>query len=91
MHSLFATFVMPIALEAIGWKLYMINGAWDALQAIYVAICWIETKGLTLEEIDRLIDGKPRLGNGLEEGDVLEGHDIKQVASETVSKIKDDE
>lgn len=38
----------------------MINGAWDVLQLIYVLIYWIETKGLTLEQIDRLIDGVSR-------------------------------
>ena len=84
---------MPIALSAIGWKLYMINGAWDALQAVFVAFCWIETKGLTLEDIDRLMDGKKLLGGrGSEEGtDVIEGYDIKETASETITKVKEDE
>ena len=91
--SLFSTFAMPIALSAIGWKLYLINGAWDALQAIFVAICWIETKGLTLEDIDRLMDGKkPLQGHGSEEGSgIIEGCDLKEGALETVSKVKTDE
>ncbi|CAK7235265.1 hypothetical protein SEUCBS140593_009226 [Sporothrix eucalyptigena] len=43
--------------DAIGWKLYMINGCWDVLELAFVAYFWIETKGKTLEEIDELIDG----------------------------------
>lgn len=57
-HSLFTTFVFPFALEAISWKLYIINGAWDVLETLFVAFFWVETKGLTLEEIDRIFDGK---------------------------------
>lgn len=84
---------MPIALSAIGWKLYMINGAWDALQAVFVAVFWIETKSLTLEDIDRLMDGKKLLDQrGSEEGsDVIDGYDIKETASETVTKIKEED
>lgn len=44
----------PYAVEAISWKMYMINGGWDVLQVIYIAFCWVETKGKTLEEIDGL-------------------------------------
>lgn len=56
--GLFVTFVFPFALNAIGWKLYMINAAWDVLELAFVLLFWVETKGKTLEEIDALIDGK---------------------------------
>jgi hypothetical protein len=49
---------MPIALQAIGYKLYFINGAYDILQVIFVYFLWVETKGKTLEEIDELFDGE---------------------------------
>lgn len=49
---------MPIALFNIGWKTYMINGAWDIAMLIVILYYWIETKGKTLEEIDELIEGK---------------------------------
>jgi hypothetical protein len=49
---------MPIALNNIGYKLYLINGAWDVLIAIIVAIFWVETKGRTLEEVDEIFDGQ---------------------------------
>ncbi|VUC20757.1 unnamed protein product [Clonostachys rosea] len=96
--GLLSTFAMPIALSAIGWQLYMINGAWNALQVLFVAVFWVETKGLSLEDIDRLMDGKKALGGrGTEEvvGDVLEGcspeeYDVKEVGSETITKVKGD-
>ena len=52
------TFSYPYALEAIGWKMYMINGAWDIIELCFVAVYWVETKGLTLEEIDKVLDGE---------------------------------
>ncbi|KAF8853833.1 MFS sugar transporter-like protein [Acephala macrosclerotiorum] len=56
--GLLVTFAFPYALEAIGWKTYMINGAWDVLEVLFVLYFWVETKGKTLEEIDELFDGE---------------------------------
>ncbi|RDW95043.1 hypothetical protein BP5796_00806 [Coleophoma crateriformis] len=56
--GLFVTFAFPFALAAISWKLYMINAGWDVLEFAYIYFCWIETRGKTMEEIDRLIDGE---------------------------------
>jgi sugar porter (SP) family MFS transporter len=55
--GLMVTFSFPFALEAIGWKTYMINGAWDVLELVVVLVFWVETKGRTLEEIDENLDG----------------------------------
>jgi hypothetical protein len=44
------TFAFPYTLEAIGWKTYMINGAWDVLELLFVLFFWFETKGKSLEE-----------------------------------------
>ncbi|RDW78309.1 hypothetical protein BP5796_06161 [Coleophoma crateriformis] len=55
--GLMVTFAFPYALAAIGWKTYMINGAWDILELAFVLLCWVETKGKTLEEIDEMFDG----------------------------------
>lgn len=64
----------PIALEAIGWKTYMINGAWDVLQVVFIIIFWIETKGKTLEEIDEDFEG-PRAATAIHVQDVIDGKD----------------
>ncbi|KAJ7236753.1 hypothetical protein B0H12DRAFT_1075780 [Mycena haematopus] len=54
---LMAVFAFPFALENIGWKTYMINAAWDALEIPFVWWYWVETANKTLEEIDELLDG----------------------------------
>ncbi|KAJ7231682.1 sugar transporter [Mycena haematopus] len=55
--ALMAVFAFPFALENIGWKTYMINAAWDALEIPFVWWYWVETANKTLEEIDELLDG----------------------------------
>ncbi|KAH9905811.1 putative hexose carrier protein [Xylariomycetidae sp. FL2044] len=50
-------FIMPIGLGNIGWKMYMVNGSWDIVIAILIAVFWVETKGRTLEEIDAIFEG----------------------------------
>ncbi|KAI3325839.1 putative hexose carrier protein [Xylariaceae sp. AK1471] len=50
-------FIMPIGLSNIGWKMYVVNGSWDIVIAVLIAIFWVETKGKTLEEIDAIFDG----------------------------------
>ncbi|WPG98677.1 MFS general substrate transporter [Acrodontium crateriforme] len=52
------TFTMPIALNKLGWKTYMINGAWDVFMIAAVAFFWVETKGKSLEELDVVFEGE---------------------------------
>lgn len=49
---------MPIGINNIGWRMYMINGGWDIIVIVLIALYWVETKGKTLEEIDALFDGE---------------------------------
>ncbi|EXJ93914.1 hypothetical protein A1O1_02307 [Capronia coronata CBS 617.96] len=56
--GLMVTFAFPYALDAISWKTYMINGAWDVIELVVVLVTWVETKGRTLEEIDEDLDGQ---------------------------------
>jgi MFS family permease len=63
----------PYLMEAIGWKTYIVNASWDVLFWLYVYFEWVETKQLTLEEVDALFDGQVHLGpapdnDGLEKG-----------------------
>ncbi|KAF5671464.1 transcriptional regulatory [Fusarium circinatum] len=75
------TLVFPIALEAISWRLYFIIGAWDVLETIFVAIFWVETKGLSLEEVDELFEAVVYNGHGVaevrEDGMVTKDQDVK--------------
>ena len=51
-------YVMPIGINNIGWKMYMINGSWDIIIIVLIVVYWVETKGRSLEEIDALFDGQ---------------------------------
>lgn len=50
--GLLVVFAFPFAFAAIGWKFYMINAAWNVLEVAFVAYFWVETNGLSLEQID---------------------------------------
>ncbi|TPX14581.1 uncharacterized protein E0L32_005273 [Thyridium curvatum] len=51
-------FVMPIGLANLGYKMYFINGSWDIIILVLIAVFWVETKGKTLEEIDAIFEGE---------------------------------
>ncbi|KAF2765509.1 putative hexose carrier protein [Teratosphaeria nubilosa] len=55
--ALVLVFVMPIGLDNIGWKMYIVNGSWDIIIVFLIAYYWVETKGRTLEEIDAIFEG----------------------------------
>ncbi|KAJ4288076.1 hypothetical protein N0V90_012093 [Kalmusia sp. IMI 367209] len=56
--GLFVTMVVPFGLAAIGWKVYIINASVDILMVLFVLVFWVETRGLTLEEVDKIFDGE---------------------------------
>lgn len=81
------TFIFPFAFEAIGWKFYMINAAWDVLQVIFVAVFWVETNGLTLEQIDDIFLRR-RGQRRVIEGSKLEGDEEVSTIEETIKTKK---
>ncbi|KZV70176.1 general substrate transporter [Peniophora sp. CONT] len=50
--GLINTFALPIALQKITWKVYVIFLVWDVVEVIVLYTFMVETKGLTLEEIE---------------------------------------
>lgn len=54
----FNTFVNPIALEAIGWKYYLVYIAIIVLYGITAYLYYPETRGHTLEQIAAIFDGE---------------------------------
>lgn len=50
--GLMSAYAFPFGFAAIGWKFYMINAGWDVCEVLFVAYYWVETVGLSLEEID---------------------------------------
>lgn len=57
----------PYLMESIGWKTYIVNASWNILVWVYIYFQWVETKGLTLEEVDALFDGQKAVQT-IEEG-----------------------
>ena len=60
--GLFVTMVVPFGLATISWKVYIINASVDILMVAFVLLYWVETRGLTLEEVDKLFDGVKHSG-----------------------------
>ncbi|KAJ8509238.1 hypothetical protein ONZ45_g8575 [Pleurotus djamor] len=50
------TFGLPVALEKITWKVYVIFAVWDVFEVIVIYFFVVETKGLTLEEINEIFE-----------------------------------
>ncbi|EGV61632.1 hypothetical protein PSN45_000312 [Yamadazyma tenuis] len=53
----FNQYVIPLAMDAISWKFYIINACYNIVQAVIIYFSFVETKGLSLEEIDEVFDG----------------------------------
>jgi len=56
--ALVLIYVMPIGLANIGWRMYIINASWNVVTFFLILRYWVETKGLSLEEIDEIFEGK---------------------------------
>ncbi|KAF8807122.1 general substrate transporter [Phlegmacium glaucopus] len=54
--NLINSFGLPVALQKIGWKVYLIFLFWDVLEVVVIYFFVVETKGLTLEEINDIFD-----------------------------------
>ncbi|KAH8682039.1 general substrate transporter [Xylariales sp. PMI_506] len=81
--GLFVTMVVPFGLDAIGWKVYIINASIDILMVIYVLVYWVETGNLTLEQIEAAFDGVKSLADP--EVEAAEVRDEKRTIGEQVS------
>jgi hypothetical protein len=57
LSNTFNVFVNPWALDAIGWKYYLVYCGWLVLELAFVMMFIVETKGRTLEETAALFDG----------------------------------
>ncbi|KAJ6011680.1 hexose transporter protein (Lactose permease) [Penicillium canescens] len=56
--SLFNGFVNPVALDAIGWKYYIVFICALVLWLIIIYFTFPETRGMTLEEVSEIFDGR---------------------------------
>lgn len=77
-----------MALEAIGYKTYLINATWNVFQFVFVAYFWIETKGLTLEQIDAKFENlSSSILDGVEAGKPMEDGTGVTIVTDGTKKI----
>lgn len=57
LSGVFNQYVNPIGLQKLGWKFYIVYIVVLVVQVIMIYFYYVETKGLPLEEIARVIDG----------------------------------
>ncbi|KAH6889331.1 hexose transporter-like protein [Thelonectria olida] len=55
--GLLASFCMAYAMADLGWKFYLINASWNLIFLGIAYFTFVETKGLTLEEISAKFEG----------------------------------
>lgn len=56
--SIFNGFVNPLALDAIGWKYYIVFICALVLWLVIIYFTFPETRGMTLEEVSEIFDGR---------------------------------
>ncbi|KAF9066623.1 general substrate transporter [Rhodocollybia butyracea] len=55
---IFNQFANPVAIEALGWRYYLVYCGFLIVELVFVVSCIVETKGRTLEETAVLFDGE---------------------------------
>ncbi|RDW56413.1 hypothetical protein BP6252_14158 [Coleophoma cylindrospora] len=81
-------YVIPLGLARLKYKFYIIGIVWNVFMAGIIGLTYIETKGLTLEQIEKRFEGVPL--NEL--GDIIEAYnsekplDDSEIPSEKLDK-----
>lgn len=55
--SFVTSYLTPVGIDSIGWRYYIPTAVWNAILVFIIYLTFVETKGLTLEEIATLFDG----------------------------------
>jgi MFS family permease len=70
-------FAFPIAMERIGWITYCINGGFNVFVLLVVALYWVETKNLSLEEVSKKFVSR---------GEVMVVEDVEKIKDAILEK-----
>lgn len=81
--SLINTFGIPSALEAINWKLYLVFMAWDIVGCVVIYLWVVETKQISLEELDEVFAAK----NPVRKSKELTGEAKRRLREERAERI----
>ncbi|KXS97854.1 hypothetical protein AC578_7652 [Pseudocercospora eumusae] len=82
--GLFVAMVIPFGLNAIGYQFYFVNACFDMLMIVFVVLAWVETRGMTLEEVDVLFNKEKRQVVVEQIKEELEG----SISVQEVAKVK---
>jgi len=56
--AVFISYMIPYGMKWSVWGFYLINGVWCLIECVIMWLYFPETRGMTLEEIDVIFDGK---------------------------------
>ncbi|TFY78284.1 hypothetical protein EWM64_g5722 [Hericium alpestre] len=85
---IFNQYVNPIALNALGWKYYLVYVCWIAFEMVFVFIYVVETKNRTLEETAALFDGDDALEKVTQHAAEVAAEEVKAKASGSLDTEK---
>ncbi|KAL3455804.1 putative MFS hexose transporter [Aspergillus heterothallicus] len=74
------SYLTPVGIANIGWRYFIPTAVWNALLLIIIYFTFVETKGLTLEEIATLFDGDEDFANSA----IAVSHDMEMKRVESV-------
>ncbi|KAI5826868.1 hypothetical protein K523DRAFT_322607 [Schizophyllum commune Tattone D] len=83
----FNQFVNPWALDAIGWRYYIVYCGWLMLELIFVLVYVVETKGKTLEETALIFDGEEQQRDLAAFGEEAATHTMTMQAVATLQRL----
>ncbi|KAF6007832.1 hypothetical protein HII13_004506 [Brettanomyces bruxellensis] len=73
--GLLASFVLPISMDAVGWKFYMINASYNIPFIFIIYFLWMETKNMTLEDV------ASRFGDGMNNAELIDSNEVQEEVS----------
>lgn len=87
--SFFNQYVTPIGLGDVKWRFYFLYIAWDAFQAIFIFLFYVETKNRTLEELNEIFEAPFPKSASLAKAKVAvaDGHGITEVIEVENSEV----
>lgn len=56
--SVINTYAPPVAIANSGWRFYLLYVVWDAFGVLVIYLCFVETRGRSLEEMDALFEAR---------------------------------
>ncbi|OAL47113.1 MFS general substrate transporter [Pyrenochaeta sp. DS3sAY3a] len=86
--SLLSTYAVPVGLQNLAWKFYLIFIPWVFIEFFVVWLVYPETKGTSLEEVALIFDGPDSTGLAVHKvSDVERAEDSNSIAEKTGTQV----